>query len=63
MVLNNSKIFDIREAAQGAPKKVRNESAVAHNKYTQLLSNPIATLVRTTDERPDVADVAVLGYD
>ncbi|SOE87579.1 hypothetical protein SAMN05446935_8218 [Burkholderia sp. YR290] len=33
------------------------------NSYHQLRQNPVASLVRSTDERPDVADVVVLGYN
>lgn len=33
------------------------------NGYAQLLQNPAASLARSTDEHPEVKDVAVLGYN
>jgi hypothetical protein len=39
------------------------KSLVDPNRYQQLLEFPIAALVRSTDERPDVPGVVVLGYN
>ncbi|WP_321893924.1 hypothetical protein [Paraburkholderia tropica] len=33
------------------------------NRYRQMHSHPVATLVRSTDERPEIADAVVLGYN
>ncbi|WP_343676872.1 hypothetical protein [Paraburkholderia heleia] len=33
------------------------------NRYRQMHSHPVAALVRSTDERPEIADAVVLGYN
>jgi hypothetical protein len=33
------------------------------NPYRQLFAQPVAALVRCTDERPEIPDVVVLGYN
>ena len=33
------------------------------NRYRQMHSQPVATLIRSTDERPEIAEAIVLGYN
>ncbi|WP_322050636.1 hypothetical protein [Paraburkholderia bannensis] len=47
----------------GFPGSRTADTGTEVNRYRQLLAQPVAALVRSTDERPEISDVVVLGYN
>ncbi|MGF6726465.1 hypothetical protein P3T43_005855 [Paraburkholderia sp. GAS41] len=62
-------MFDFLETSEMTNRKMgsRNqelkEASKFFNPYRNVLYSPIAELASTVEERPDVAHVAVLGYN